>query len=176
MVSASESMPEEGRYYSAAQAAKFLGVTKRTLLKWEQQKMVPRPQRVKRGQLEYRAYGQRELDQIRLFIQSRLPNPNIQIIGNDSDGVPIFGQKLRGPSVTNMRAAGTPNLGHLPKVHTSLNEALGATCVAALQMNATSITLRDAEGNEFAIEIRAENEESQQSHDGPKTAAEKSSK
>lgn len=169
----SETARQDCGYYSAAQAAKILGVTKRTLLKWEQQKLVPRPQRVKRGQLEYRAYAPKDLDQIRMFIHlSRVPNPNVQIIGTDADGVPIYGQKFRGLSGANMRAARDPKLPHLPdrKIHTSLNEALGAACAAALEMNATRITLQDAKGREFTIEVRTGSEEARREfHDGPET-------
>ena len=81
-------------------------------------KDVSRPETVRRGKLEYRMYAQKDLDQIRMFMQSRMPNSNVQIIGNISDGVRIFGAKLRGPSDANIKPPQTQST--LPLVRSTL--------------------------------------------------------
>lgn len=151
---------EQAHQYSAAQTAKIFGISKRTLLKWEEQKFIPQPQRVTRGKLEYRAYSKRDIEQIGFFIESRRPNSHIQIVGKDPDGLPRFGRKLRGPSIANVQALrGTDEALSPYETYSSLNEALGAACAAALKMRAKTITISDGYGHTKTITVLDKSEE-----------------
>jgi len=63
--------PGQKKHFTSQEAAKFLGINKTTLLRWEREKIIPAPVRIPHGGQQWRRYTAQQLRRIHDRIRPR---------------------------------------------------------------------------------------------------------